>query len=125
MDDVKYIMNLGKSEWGIPGYIVAKTHHYINKSAVISPEKRKGPSNDEKFKAAMPDPTKYSDDFKKAHEKYWKKANGKFYQSKKINFLDEITKRSQSNPGPGSYSVKEGERPKNDITRHSPLGRFE
>jgi hypothetical protein len=70
MENIRNLMNSTKPEWGIPGYYVAKTFHYIKKSAIISPEKHKGPSKEEKLKAAQPDPTKYSDDYKKSHEKY-------------------------------------------------------
>ena len=124
MEDIKGMMNASKPEWGIPGYYVQKTPLIVKKSAIISPDKRKGPSKEEKIRASMPDPTKYADDYKKSHEKYWKKASGKFYSSKKINYLDEQTKRSKSNPGPGAYHKSEDNK-KEDASKNSLLGKFE
>ena len=124
MDEIRSMMNSGKQEWGIPGYYVQKTTHFFKKSAIISPEKKNGSNREEQLRASMPDPTKYSEKYEKTHEKYWKKANGKFFGSKRINFLDDAIKRSKSNPGPGNYLKNDGKN-KDDITKNTPLGRFE
>ena len=124
MEDIKNMMNAGVPEWGIKGYYVQKTPLIVNKSAIISPDKRKGQSKDEKIRASLPDPTKYADNYQKAHDKCWKKANGKFLISKKVNYIEEQTTRSKSNPGPGAY-MKTDEKKKEDLTRNSPLGKFE
>lgn len=118
MEDIKAMMNVGKNEFGIPGYTVAKTHHYITKSAVISPER---PSKSSKSKENLPDPTKYSPTLEKLQTTYWKTPNGKFKTSKKINFIEEQVKRSKSNPGPGTY-MKEPEKSRGSKV---PLGLFE
>jgi hypothetical protein len=108
-------------EFGIPGYSVAKTVHYLNKSAIISPKLQTSESLSEKKKASFPDPTKYSPSLQKMHETCWKRANGKFLISKKINIVEEQVKRCSSNPGPGAY-FKENSKNKN---LGSTLGRFE
>ena len=118
MEDIKAMMNIGKSEFGIPGYSVAKTHHYITKSAVISPDR---PSKSSKSKENLPDPTKYSPTLQKLQDTYWKTPNGKFKTSKKINFIEEQVKRSKSNPGPGTY-MKDTDKQK---AAKIPLGQFE
>jgi hypothetical protein len=118
MEDIKSMMNVGKSEFGIPGYSVAKTHHYITKSAIICREHSKKSS---KSREALPDPTKYSPTVEKLHQTLWKTPNGKFFSSKKINFIEEQIKRSKSSPGPGHY-LKELEKIR---SRRIPNGRFE
>lgn len=118
MEDIKAMMNVGKSEFGIPGYTVAKTHHYITKSAVISPER---PSKSNKSKENLPDPTKYSPSLEKLQTTYWKTPNGKFLTSKKINFIEEQVKRSKSNPGPGTY-MKDTEKTRSNKIK---MGLFE
>ena len=101
------ITHPNSQEFGIPGYYVSKTVHYLNKSAIISPKTPSSQSISEKLKASMPDPTKYSPSIQKLHEVCWKKANGKFLISKKINCIEEQVKRSASNPGPGTYLKSE------------------
>lgn len=123
MEDIKAMMDVGRPEWGIEGYTIAKTPLIIQKSAIISPDKRNGPSREEKIKANSPDPTKYAETYEKTHQKYWHKACGKFYKSKKITYLEQQTLRSKSNPGPGAYLKKDLDKEK--FTKNSPLGRFE
>ena len=117
MDDIKSMMNIGRHEFGIPGYTVAKTHHYLTKSALISPDRGKKSSKVPSF----PDPTKYSPTVEKLQQTFWKTPNGKFYSSKKTNFIEEQIKRSKSTPGPGYY-IKELEKIK---PSRIPNGRFE
>jgi hypothetical protein len=123
MEDIKAMMDVGRPEWGIEGYTIAKTPLIIQKSAIISPDKRNGPSREEKLKANSPDPTKYAETYEKTHQKYWHKACGKFYKSKKTTYLEQQALRSKSNPGPGTYLNKDSDKEK--FTKHSPLGRFE
>ena len=110
------LMNSSKPYWGIAGYSVPRTLNYLNKSAVISPERLSRPRK----LFLNPDPSKYSPSLKKTQELYWTPRNGKFASSKKVNYVEERINRSINNPGPGSY-FKE----RNESQLSKTLGRFE
>lgn len=88
-----------KQEFGVQGYVVAKTCNYFKKNYKFPKEKR---GNTSKRRGKEPDLTFYSETAE-TQKKNWKRPNGKFLKAKKLTIIDEIYKISAKTPGPGQY----------------------
>ena len=99
-------------EYGIQGYIVAKTCNYLARESKFPKAKRKDLTYEAQCHLKEPDPTKYSDPYEQTVKRYWIKPNGKFFKAKKETLMDEVMKRAKNSPGPGAYHKDNKQSPK-------------
>jgi hypothetical protein len=99
-----YQLSSNKQQYGIQGYVVAKTCNYTKRETKFAISKRKDLTYEAKCHEKEPDPTKYSESYEKSVKRYWTKPNGKFFKGKKVSIMEELAKKARNTPGPGAYN---------------------